>query len=78
MLQFATTFLWNHVGKGIKSKSPFGTLTSEQLANRSYNTLKLLSQYLGSKKFFFGDTMSILDMIGKVKCLKKYGVQYLI
>ena len=59
------------MGKGIKSKSPFGTLTSEQLANRSYNTLKLLSQYLGSKKFFFGDTMSILDMIGKVKCLTK-------
>jgi len=63
MLQFATNFLWNHVGKGLKSKSPFGTLTPEQLANRSYSTLKLLSQYLGTKKFFFGDTMSILDMI---------------
>ena len=72
MLQFATNFLWNHVGKGLKSKSPFGTLTPEQLANRSYSTLKLLSQYLGTKKFFFGDTMSILDMIGKIYMPKKH------
>ena len=62
MLQFASNFIWGRMGKGQKKGSPFGSLTEEQLANRSYETLKTLSQYLGNKSYFFGDTISLIDI----------------
>ena len=63
MLQFASNLIWGHIGSGTKKNSPFGKLTDEQLATRAYNNLKNLSQYLGDKQFFFGDNMTLLDII---------------
>ena len=58
-----SNFVWKQIGKGTKKTSPFGSLTHEQLANKSLNVMKSLSQYLGSKKYFFGDQMTLLDII---------------
>lgn len=64
IMQFASNFIWGRMGAGMKkANGPVGKLTEEQLANRAYINLKTLSQYLGNKKFFFGDDMTLLDMI---------------
>ena len=60
---FMHNFIWNHIGKGTKKTSPFGTLTHEELASKSLKVMKSLSQFLGSKRFFFGDQMTLLDII---------------
>jgi len=60
---FMHNFVWNHIGKGTKKTSPFGKLTHEELASKSLKVMKSLSQFLGSKRFFFGDQMTLLDII---------------
>ena len=62
-VRFMGGFIWGRIGKGMRKVSPFGKLSKEKLADKSFEILNSLSKFLDNKKFFFGDTMTLLDIV---------------
>lgn len=63
MLRPFTGLLWHVQGKKIGKQTGLGKLNKDQLAQKSHENLLLLSKYLGNKKFFFGENLTLLDII---------------
>ena len=62
-LNFLMSTLWNMLGKGTKKRWNVGSLTKEKLEGATEQYLETLSKFLDSKKFMFGDEITLLDII---------------
>ena len=63
-MMFASNFIWGQIGKGTKKASPYKTLSQENLGKKCLDTMKPLSDWLGTKRYFFGEeNLTILDII---------------
>ena len=62
-LNFLSSTLWNMLGKGSKKKWGVGALPKEKLEEATSGYLDTLSKFLGTKKFMFGDEITLIDII---------------